>query len=58
VLQRGEFACIAKTRKQFAEHFENVMNNPSATKQLSKGRSAFWDDASRTVAILLEEKGV
>lgn len=51
VIQLGEFAGFIKTRQQFAEHIESVINNPTATKQLGNGRSAYWDDATRTVVI-------
>ncbi|MCU7829556.1 MAG: RHS domain-containing protein [Candidatus Thiodiazotropha sp. (ex Myrtea sp. 'scaly one' KF741663)] len=51
VLQRGEFPGFIRTRKQFADHIENVMTNPSATRQLKNGRTAFWDDATGTVVI-------
>ncbi|MFC4259035.1 hypothetical protein ACFOZ5_08350 [Marinobacter lacisalsi] len=52
VLQNGEFAGLGiRTRRQFAEHISNVINNPTATRQLSGGRTAYWDDASSTVVI-------
>jgi filamentous hemagglutinin len=48
----GEFADLGiKSRGQFAGHIENVMNNPSAFRELRNGRSAFWDDATGTVVI-------
>ena len=52
VIQRGEFAGLGiRTREQFARHIENVVNNPSAYRQLSGGRTAFWDDVTGTVVI-------
>lgn len=39
------------TREQFSGHIEQIVNNPSATKQLSGGRTAFWDNNSKTVVI-------
>jgi filamentous hemagglutinin len=47
-----EFAALGITnRDQFARHIEDVMNNPSAFRELRNGRSAFWDDATGTVVI-------
>jgi hypothetical protein len=38
-----EFADLGiTTRDQFAGHIENIMNNPSAFRELRNGRSAFW----------------
>uniref|UniRef100_A0A486XHH7 Rhs family protein n=1 Tax=Rheinheimera sp. BAL341 TaxID=1708203 RepID=A0A486XHH7_9GAMM len=52
VLRQGEFAGLGiRTRKQFARHIEGVVNHPTATKQLSGGRTAYWDNASSTVVI-------
>lgn len=50
VIDRGEFPGIS-TQEEFAGHIEAVMNNPSASRNLSNGRSAYWDDASGTVVI-------
>ena len=36
---------------QMAAHVENVMTNPSAMRNLSGGRTAFWDNASQSVII-------
>ncbi|MEZ5901351.1 MAG: hypothetical protein R3D51_17875 [Hyphomicrobiaceae bacterium] len=52
ILAFGEFRGLGiRTRKQFADHIESVMRNPTASKSLSGGRSAYWDDASSTVII-------
>ncbi|MDT4291665.1 RHS repeat-associated core domain-containing protein [Methylomonas sp. MO1] len=52
VIQQGEFGGLGiRTREQFSNHIENVINNPTAVKQLSGGRSAYWDDATSTVVI-------
>jgi filamentous hemagglutinin len=47
---RGEFPEFANTT-QFADHIDKVMASPSASKNLAKGRTAFWDDTSRTIVI-------
>ncbi len=52
VLQQGEFTGLGiRTRAQFAQHIENVVKNPTSTKELSKGRSAYWDQSTGTVVI-------
>jgi RHS repeat-associated protein len=52
VIQQSEFKNLGiRTREQFANHIENVINNPTATRQLSGGRTAYWDDATGTVVI-------
>lgn len=52
VLQQGEFAGLGiRTREQFARHIENVISNPTASRMLGGGRTAYWDDASSTVVI-------
>lgn len=40
-----------RTRPQFAQHIENVIKNPTSTKELSNGRSAYWDQSTGTVVI-------
>lgn len=47
---RGEYPEFA-TEAEFADHIDQVMANPSARKKLSKGRTACWDDHSRTLVI-------
>jgi RHS repeat-associated protein len=48
----GEFADIGiNTEEQFAKHIERVMTNPTATRDLEKGRVAYWDAQSGTVVI-------
>lgn len=52
VLQQGEFSGLGiRTRAQFAQHIENVVNNPTSSKMLSNGRSAYWDESTNTVVI-------
>lgn len=52
VVQQGEFKALGiSSRSQFEKHIEHVMNNPTATKSLSNGRSAVWHDAAGTVVI-------
>jgi filamentous hemagglutinin len=50
VIERAEFPNI-HNRAQFQKHIEKIINNPSASRSLSKGRTAYWDDASKTVII-------
>jgi hypothetical protein len=40
------------TAAEFAQHIDQVMAHPSASKPLSKGRQAFWDDKSKTIVIV------
>jgi len=51
VVEQNEFGDSITTQEQFANQIENILNNPSATKQLSNGRSAYWDDTSGMVVI-------
>ncbi len=37
---------------QMAAHIDRVIASPSANRQLSSGREAYWDDATGTVVIL------
>lgn len=50
VVKEGQFPGIT-TPQQFGAHIENIMNNPSAVRHLSNGRTAYWDNASGTVVI-------
>jgi filamentous hemagglutinin len=50
VIQAGEFPGIT-TRSEFSSQIENVINNASDVKILSKGRSAYLDSSSGTVVI-------
>ncbi len=50
VLPHGEFPGIT-TREQFQQHIESVINNPTATRSLTSGRTAWWDDETGTVVI-------
>lgn len=40
-----------RTERQFARHIDSVLANPSAIRNLTKGRTAFWDDVTGTVVI-------
>ncbi|MCU6368761.1 hypothetical protein [Enterobacter quasiroggenkampii] len=52
VLQQGEFTGLGiRTRARFARHIENDVKNPTSTKELSNGRSAYWDQSTGTVVI-------
>ncbi|MBP2198991.1 VENN motif pre-toxin domain-containing protein [Pantoea cypripedii] len=52
VIQQNEFADLGiTTREQFAQHIEDVVRNPTSVKELSGGRSAFWDQSTKTVVI-------
>jgi filamentous hemagglutinin len=52
VLNQGEFKGLGiRTREQFANHIENVINNPTASRQLSNGRTAYWQEPTGTVVI-------
>ncbi|MCB1569459.1 MAG: DUF637 domain-containing protein, partial [Xanthomonadales bacterium] len=52
VLNQGLFKDLGiRTREQFASHIENVVNNPTASRQLSGGRSAYWQESTGTVVI-------
>ena len=52
VLKKGEFQGLGiRTRKQFAEHIEKVIMKPTATKNLDRGRTAYWDKKTGTVVI-------
>ncbi|CNG77116.1 putative adhesin/hemolysin precursor [Yersinia frederiksenii] len=52
VVQQNEFTELGiKTKEQFARHIENVVKNPTSTKELSGGRSAYWDQSTGTVVI-------
>lgn len=52
VIEQGEYKELGiTTREQFASHIESVVNNPTSFRELSGGRTAYWDDASGTVVI-------
>jgi RHS repeat-associated protein len=40
-----------KSADEMAAHVEAVMTNPSAVRNLSRGRTAYWDDATQSVVI-------
>jgi filamentous hemagglutinin len=51
ILHQGEFSGWIRTRTQFANHIENVINNPTALKQLRNNRTGYWQNSSRTVVV-------
>ena len=52
VLDRGEFRGLgSRTRQQFANHIENVINNPTSYRQLTGGRTAYWQESTSTLVI-------
>ena len=50
VVEGGEFPGIS-TPDDFARRIESVVSNPTASKGLSRGRTAFYDARSNTVVI-------
>jgi filamentous hemagglutinin len=53
VLKGNEYKKLGiATREQFANHIENIINQPSSARLLSGGRTAYWDDATGTVVIV------
>ncbi|THD41673.1 hypothetical protein ERD95_23750, partial [Enterobacteriaceae bacterium ML5] len=58
VLQRGEFNALGiRTRAQFEQHVENVINNPTDVRYYNDGRVAYLDSTTRTVVIRNPGKG-
>jgi filamentous hemagglutinin len=52
VLQQGEYIGLGiRTRAQFAGLVDDVINNPTYTRSLSNGRTAYWSDTFGTVVI-------
>ncbi|MBX3719770.1 MAG: hypothetical protein KF898_09005 [Parachlamydiales bacterium] len=51
VLNHGEYLGWIRTRTQFAEHVENVLNNPTRFKSLRNNRAAYWHEETGTVVI-------
>jgi hypothetical protein len=51
VLNQGEFPGWIRTRKQFAAHIENVLNNSDRIRILNKNRTAYWHQKTGTVVI-------
>jgi filamentous hemagglutinin len=47
---RGDFPEFS-TEAEFAQHIDQILANPSASKSLARGRAAFWDDKTKTVVI-------
>ena len=40
-----------KSQSEMAAHIENVMAKPTAVRNLSRGRTAYWDDATQSIVI-------
>ena len=52
MIQQGEYQDLEiTTREEFSNHIEEIVNNPTSFRELSGGRTAYWDDASGTVVI-------
>jgi filamentous hemagglutinin len=50
--QGSEFVGLGiRTRNQFAEHIENVINNPTQSSPLTRGREYFYDGTTNTIVI-------
>jgi len=47
---KGEFPEFLNDA-EFAQHIDQIMAKPSASKNLAKGRTAFWDDKTKTIVI-------
>lgn len=52
VIKQGEFSGIANTPAQLKQVVEKILTNPTVTKNLSGGRTAFWDNATGAVVIV------
>ncbi len=50
IIQEGEFPGI-KTKQQFADHIEGVITHSTEVRQLSNGRTAYWDGSTGTVVV-------
>ena len=49
---QAEFGGLGiRTRNQFAEHIENVINNPTQSGALRNGREYFYDRTTNTIVI-------
>lgn len=51
ILNQGEFPGWIRTRKQFGEHIENVINNPTSIRELVRDRVAYWHQETGTAVI-------
>ena len=47
---KGEFPEYS-TEVELARHIDEIMANPSASKNLAKGRQAFWDVNTKAIVI-------
>jgi RHS repeat-associated protein len=51
VIDQKEFGSMMKNESQLSEYAQGVMRNPSDVRQLSNGRTAFWDNRLGGVVI-------
>ncbi len=49
ILNQGEFPGLIRTREQFSNHIENILNKPSAFKQLRSNRTGYRHQETGTV---------
>jgi hypothetical protein len=50
VVEKRDFPWI-RNRQDFQDFIERVMRNPTETRPLKDGRSAYWDEATGTVVV-------
>jgi filamentous hemagglutinin len=50
VLNQGQFPNIF-TPEQFAIEIQRIIDNPSVSKQLARGRTAYWEETTGIVVI-------
>ncbi len=51
VVKKEEFKGIVNTKSEFIDHIDNVINNPSDVKSLSRDRTAYYHNDSQTTVI-------
>ena len=55
ITRKQEFEELGiNTREQFAQHIENIITNPSAVRQLERGRTAYWDDDKTGTIVIID----
>jgi filamentous hemagglutinin len=50
VLNQGQFPGVL-TPEQFAREIQRILENPSTSKPLARGRTAYWEEVTGTVVI-------